>query len=193
MNKKRDYDKERMMRRAEAKKKRVERVVSGYIFHKYPVIYAEALTFYDKLNGIYPGKSDLRKTHQYMAFVRECNASKTVGDNLVLKIPLIKQPAATTTTTTTTATTTIGGSATGTEQPTATTATTGTSTPSVVLPGSLQVVQPTDFQIDDATLMEIINDLKSDTTSAQFFDDIDLNFPELDIPDVSPLELELSG
>ena len=183
MNNKRDYDKEKMMRRAEAKRKRVERVVSGYISHKYPVIYAEALTFYDKLNGMYPKKNDLRKTHQYIAFVGECNANKTVKDNLVLRIPLIEQPAATTTTT---ATTTIGGSA------------TGTPTPSVVLPGSLQVddatlVQPGDLQIDDATLMEIINDLKSDTTLGQFFDDIDLNFPELDIPDVSPLELELLG
>ena len=93
MNKKRDYTREKMMRRVDAKKKRIERLVSGYVYHKHPGIYREALKFHDELNALHPQKKDLRKTQQYLAFVRTCKENektKSVKDSFTLEIPLMK-------------------------------------------------------------------------------------------------------
>ena len=54
-------------RRAEAAKKREERVITGYVQMKHPEIYKEAAGFYNLLNEKYPSKLDLRKTNEYEA------------------------------------------------------------------------------------------------------------------------------
>ena len=47
-------------RRQETAKVRSDRVITGYLKYKYPGIYEEAHNFYEYINGLYPGKKDLR-------------------------------------------------------------------------------------------------------------------------------------
>ena len=104
MSKKRNIEAEKMLRRIDARKKRLDRVISGYLYHMHPDIYAEGLKFYNTLDSIYPHKKDLRKTAQFLSLqyrkpegkttkvqhVRE----KTVKDTFVLEIPLEKRKTA---------------------------------------------------------------------------------------------------
>ena len=55
----------RSLRREEALRVRQERVISGYVKHKHPEIYAYAIEFYDRLDNLYPDKKDLRTTNEY--------------------------------------------------------------------------------------------------------------------------------
>ena len=191
MNKKRDYTQEKMMRRVDAKKKRMERLVSGYVYHKHPGIYREALKFHDELNALYPKKNDLRKTQQYLAFVGTCKENektKSVKDSFTLEIPLMKLTPTTVIEETSVLSTVIE------ETSVLSTVIEETS----VLPPQPTDATPLPLQIDDAVLQQIIDDLKSDTDLGQFFNDIDIDMelgmdPEIDIdiPDISPIEREL--
>ena len=113
MFRKRDMETEKALRREEAKRRRVERIVNGYVKYTHPKIYGEAYEFYTQLDDIYPQKKDLRKTQQFLslkdnaigktnkrATVRHTSKKKkrTAVDNLVLNIPLIQRRTTPTTT-----------------------------------------------------------------------------------------------
>ena len=80
MSRKRDLDKENVLRTEEAKRRRLERVLTGYVKYIHPRIYQEAHQFYNNLHAAYPKKKDLRKTHEFQQL-------KT--NNFVLRIPLM--------------------------------------------------------------------------------------------------------
>ena len=108
MLRKRDLETEKTLRREEAKRRRVERVVNGYVKYTHPKIYGEAYEFYTQLDDIYPQKNDLRKTQQFLSLkdnaIGKTNKratskkKRTVTDNLVLNIPLIQRRTTPTTT-----------------------------------------------------------------------------------------------
>ena len=91
----------KVRRRQEAIRVRQNRVIVTYIQHKHSKIYQEAMAFYDKLNALYPQKTDLRRTYEFQAFVTgaEVNKYKPLGmaqrqhvgitDNMVLNIQLM--------------------------------------------------------------------------------------------------------
>ena len=264
MDRKRNIEGERALRRLDAKRKRLERVMSGYIFYTHPEIYAEGVKFYNTLDAIYPNKKDLRKTPQFMALqqtippynivekskvLQVTEKKRTVKDSFVLEIPLVKRKTAvqqtstitramktvaTTSATETTATTSAPETSTSTSatetvattSATETTATTSapemstsTSAAETVATTSATetaattsamgttadtnaVVESTGsgttdlLAVDDVTLQQIIEELKSDTCLYQFFNDMNYGLsldPELDIDisDMSPLEQEL--
>ena len=107
MNRKRSLETEKLLRRADIKRKRVERVVSGYLCYMHPEIYAEALEYYNRLDAIHPNKKDLRKTPQFLALQHLTTHHKPVEktkvqqvtekilrDSFVLEIPLMKRKTA---------------------------------------------------------------------------------------------------
>ena len=190
-------------------KKRLERVMCGYVYHKYPEIYAEGLDLYNRLDAFYPGKKDLRKTPQYFALVEKTkgktegktkgktegktkgktkgktNSTRATNDNLVLEIPLIKWGETKTTTTTTTVVeecATVGSNANG----------------------ETNGVESTGLLMSDDMLQQIITELRADPALGSIFDDImgnpdipnisplddDIDI-DIDIPNISPLEREL--
>ena len=177
MMNKRDYSRENTLRRNDSTKKRLERVMCGYVYHKYPEIYAEGLDFYNRLDACYPGKKDLRKTRQYLALAKngkgktdvkktkgKTNSTRATNDNLVLEIPLIKwgETKATTTTTTTVIEerATVGSNANG-------------------------EVESTGLLMSDDMLQQIVTELRADPALGSIFDDIMAN---TDIPNISPLD-----
>ena len=88
----RDLVTENENRREEARRVRIERIISGRVKVYYPEIYAESYKFYQHLDSLHPQKKDLRKTPEFRALKRR--ASKIVKtsqpiDNMVLKIPLM--------------------------------------------------------------------------------------------------------
>ena len=237
MDRKRNIEGERALRRLDAKRKRLERVMSGYIFHTHPEIYAEGVKFYNTLDTIYPNKKDLRKTPQFMALqqtippynivekskvLQVTEKKRTVKDSFVLEIPLVKRKTAvqqtstitramktvaTTSATETTATTSApetstSTSATETVATTSATETAATTSAMETTADTNAVVESTGsgttdlLAVDDVTLQQIIEELKSDTCLYQFFNDMNYGLsldPELDIDisDMSPLEQEL--
>ena len=95
MSKKRDIALERMQRREEAKRRRVERVVNTYVQLCHPEIYDQAYGFYQQLDSVHPDKKDLRKTPGFLA-LKHMHASRvphTKEKTMVkmqLRIPLIQ-------------------------------------------------------------------------------------------------------
>ena len=102
----------RVTRRRELRKTqktihRRELFVSDYIHIKYNDIYAEAVKFYDALDGQYPIKNDLKKTDEYRLWkinVKKASSSlnartqaprQIYSDNFELKIPLMVHPSVT--------------------------------------------------------------------------------------------------
>ena len=148
----------RVTRRRELRKTqktihRRELFVSDYIHIKYNDIYAEAVKFYDALDGQYPIKNDLKKTDEYRLWkinVKKASSSlnaqihqtpiqpqagtsgstqtprQIYSDNFELKIPLMVHPSVTPKTTeSVTATETLEtATATGTTEPVTATETT---------------------------------------------------------------------
>ena len=99
MKTKRDYTVEREARREDTRNKRQERLMCAYLKHAHPAIYEEAYAYYNKLDAMYPGKRDLRKTTHFAVFKKEAGKSKkeagkskkppAQGDNFILEIPLM--------------------------------------------------------------------------------------------------------
>ena len=197
MFRKRDIETERILRREEAKRKRLERIVSGYVKYTHPEIYGEAYEFYTQLDAIYPKKNDLRKTPQFQSLKHNAigktnkravvhhTSKKTAADNLVLNIPLIQRRTKATTSTTaasvqetpvlppvetSTATTTK-------DQETATTMASVQET-SVLLPVETATETGVLSTIDEATLNEIIADLRDDSTIHHFFDNMEFDIDD---------------
>ena len=88
-------------RRKEAERTRKNRVLIGYIEKNHPQIHKDACEYYEKLNKTYPYKLDLRRTAEYEMMCynttkRRIQTGRTQPgrkhqDNMVLTIPLIPQ------------------------------------------------------------------------------------------------------
>ena len=91
-------------RKLEAERVRTERVICGYIKHRYPDIYSEGEGYYAWLNQIYPAKKDLRRSNEFESLKHGPNISikkyyirkkttkqHTVEDSMVLSIPLMDE------------------------------------------------------------------------------------------------------
>ena len=203
MNRKRNIETEKALRRLDAKKKRLERVMSGYIYHTHPEIYAEGVKFYNALDAVYPNKKDLRKTLQFMALQDTTPHHKTVEkskvqqvtekkkivkDNFVLEIPLAKrktivQQTSTITRAMGTLATTSATETAATTSATETTATTKAPETTADIPvlAELTPSGTTDLlPVDDATLQQIFEELKNDTCLYQFFNDMDFDMCDQD-------------
>ena len=92
-------DRKNVYRREESHRVRQERIITGYVKHRYREIYVEACEFYQHLNKIYPTKKDLRRTNEYLWL---CDGTETTmrkyyprkgekKDKMVLKIPLMSE------------------------------------------------------------------------------------------------------
>ena len=104
---KRDYTVERENRREDTRRKRQERVMCEYIKHTHPTVYEEAYKMYEKLNTMYPGTRDLRKTPYFInvmkgvekkSFGMKPSGKNRQGQEFTLKIPLMKMETRATTT-----------------------------------------------------------------------------------------------
>ena len=139
-------------------KSKKDQFISGYVQAKYPAIYNDVHSFYQKLESKYPKKKDLRKTdeflrqttqfqsHSEMYKVRKLQAEKRKRqsekenkknnkfvDNMELKIPLIND-----------------------------------------IPDG-QTANILDHPIDDKTYQELLQSLRSDSNLYSIFDDINVN------------------
>ena len=182
MNRKRSLENENALRRLDAKKKRLQRVMTDYIYYTHPKIYAEGVEFYKALDAAYPNKKDLRKTPQFLALQEgfvHCKTveksevqqvtkeKKIVMDNFVLEIPLAKRK-------TSVQQTSVQQTSTITRAVETTATTTGPeTTPTTSLAESTASGTTDLLPLDDATLQQIIEDLKNDTTLYQFFNDME--------------------
>ena len=85
----------RQLRREKVKLERVDRFVSNYVKHKYPMIHAEAVQFNDMLRQKNPWKLDLKKTHEYRKWIsqqaEQVNTPQLPGrfNNFQLKVRLM--------------------------------------------------------------------------------------------------------
>ena len=81
-----------------------DRFISTYVQEKYPDIYTEANSFYTRLDQMYPGKRDLRKTAEFLHttqgvksmyqhyYRNKCNKKKTYSpDTMQLRIQFLDQ------------------------------------------------------------------------------------------------------
>ena len=146
--------------------KKIERrqslFVQEYIEEKYRGIYDEVMNFYNVLNGLYPTKSDLRKTKEFKKW------KKSMPTN---------PESSTATTTTATISQDNPESSTATisqDNPESSTATTTTATTSQD-PAQVTVEVLPPLQITDQCIAEILQDLRSDP-------DLDTLFNEIEIP-----------
>ena len=64
---------------------RKDLLITAYVNKRHPLIYKEAETFYNKLNGIHPTKIDLRKTAEFKVLPQ----ADTIEDKMCLQIPLM--------------------------------------------------------------------------------------------------------
>ena len=65
MNKQERVNRRRQLRKVTRSNVRQVLFVADYIQTKYPIIYAQAVQFYNQINRLYPAKNDLRKTGTY--------------------------------------------------------------------------------------------------------------------------------
>ena len=191
-------------RRKEAERTRKNRVLIGYIEKKHPQIHKDACEYYEKLNKTYPNKLDLRRTVEYeMMFYNTTKRKIQTGrtqpgrkhqDNMVLTIQLIpqctiQQPQP---------------DQTPSPQPDQMPSPQPDQMPSpqpdqMPSPQPDQMPSPQPDQTPDnipfpgltnKEVDEIIRDLQQNNPGfQQWFQDIDI---DIEIPDLSPLEVELS-
>ena len=201
-------------RKEHAAKIRQERVITEYMRITQPILYAEAVKFYNTLKEKYANKNDLRKVPEFKTL-----KPKRI-DNLSLQIPLLDlttqgatTPATTASTSVTTASTAATTASTSTPSTTSmTTASTAATTASTSTPSTtssipltpldisdttLESIPLTPFDMSDATLESIIRELQEDPQLGTFFHDMDTDMDtdvtlELMDTDTSPLEQELS-
>ena len=177
MFRKRDLEIENVLRREEAKRRRVERVLTGYVKYTHPEIYEEAYQYYNRLDATYPDKKDLRKTPPFLLLKANPDhktnkapervkvhqtVEKTVTDNFVLRIPLMQRK---TTAVRETSTTTTNVQETPAPPPSETIVETIVETAAE----TTTALSP----VDDATLEEIMADLREDPNIQNFFDNLD--------------------
>ena len=200
----RDLATENENRREEARRVRIERIISGRVKLCYPEIYAESYKFYQHLDSLHPQKKDLRKTPEFRALKRRPpKIVKTTQpiDNMVLKIPLMVEKTTTETSNPTPLTVVETSDPTPstvveTSKPTtltvvetsdptpSTVVETSDPTPSTVVetsdPTPLTVVGMSDLPlIDENLLQEVINELRMDPYIQDIFDDMDLDFDNI--------------
>ena len=206
MSRKRDRELENSLRREEAKRRRLERVIAGYINICHSEIYNEAWQFYKGLEEMYPDKKDLRKTPAFMSLkhmrnkptekVNFCRTrERTVTDKMVLQIPLMKTTTTnvretsgpsppseeTTVETTTTNVRETSGPPPSSEETTVETTTTNVRETSGPSPSSEETTVETTTElplIDDGTLEELIAELREDSNLQGFFDNLDFEMDD---------------
>ena len=202
-----------ILRRAQAVKVREGRVITGYVQKMYPKIYAEATAFYNVLNDQYPSKYDLRKTVEFMTMspsapLRETQNQKkkyrnkpypnnphtrSFRDNFELRIQLMDPSTEASDTTELVESTSVEPAeipSDSQQEPD----TTELMESTMVEPAEITIndVQPTlNGYFTNEAIDEIIAELQKDADLVSIFDDIDVDM-DVDIPDVSPLEVELS-
>ena len=153
---KRNLERENLVRRQETKRRRVEKVINGYVKAIYPSIYDEARLFYTNLDAKHQGKKDLTKTQGFKSLV-ENKHPRT--DNFELKIELMEQgtiprtPAAETT-----------------AAPEAVAET--TAAPEAVAETTAALL-PDLLPLDDDSLEQLLADLRQDPAMQDFFDNIE--------------------
>ena len=99
MSRKLSMDRKNVYRREESQRVRTERVLTGYVKHRHPKIYDEAMGFYEHLNQIYPNKKDLRRSNEYewlrngtdKTMRKYYTRKRKITDNMVLNIPLMDE------------------------------------------------------------------------------------------------------
>ena len=188
-------------RKEYAAKIRQERVITEYMRITQPILYAEAVKFYNTLREKYANKNDLRKVAEFKAL-----KPKRI-DNLNLQIPLLSlttQGATTSATTASIAATTASIAAT-TASTSVTTASTAATTASTSMPSTTssipltpldisdttsesipltpldmsdatsESIPLTPLDVSDATLETIIKDLQQDPQLGTFFNDINMD------------------
>ena len=90
-------DRKNVYRREESQRVRIERIVAGYVKHRYSKIYEEAYEFYQHLDKLYPNKKDLRRSNEYewlkngTAQTMKKFYKRKAKDNMVLDIPLLNE------------------------------------------------------------------------------------------------------
>ena len=96
----------KIWRQTQKTQRRVSYFVEEYVREKYANIYSEAINFYSKLDSLYPGKIDLRKTKEFRQWkqtipddINQINSNTATidqpeqqTDNFVLRIPLMPRP-----------------------------------------------------------------------------------------------------
>ena len=150
MSGKRDFERENELRRVETKRRRVEKVLIGYVKAIHPGIYDEAHLYYSSLDATYQNKKDLTKTPEFRSLIKN-KVPRT--DNFELKIELMEQG---------TIPETPAPAAKTTPAPAAeTTPAPAAETTAALLP------------LDDDTLEQLIADLRQDPVILDFFDNIE--------------------
>ena len=190
MPRKRDLGKENVLRTEEAKRRRVERVLTGYVKYIHPRIYQEAHRFYNNLDATYPRKKDLRKTHEF----QQLKTNNVQGmNNFVLRIPLMEcettlETSAQTTNVQETSAQTTNVQETSAQttnvQETSAQTTNVQETPAPPLSGTIPAETTTTttttdlLSIDDAVLEQIMADLRQDPCIKDFFDNFDFEMDD---------------
>ena len=163
---KRNLQRENQIRREETKRRRVEKVINGYVKATYPRIYEEARLFYTNLDAMHQGKKDLTKTPGFQSLVKNKLARM---DNFELKIELMEEgtiprtPEAETTPAPEAAVETTAAPEAAVETTAAPEAAAET-TPALL---------PDLLPLDDDTLQQLIADLQQDPTIQDFFDNFE--------------------
>ena len=97
MDKQLKLEKKRDQRHRRKLTAKIDRTVSDYVRHKYPVVYAEAGEYYNELNDKYPTKKDLIKTVEHTAWKKKAREQRTATNKrMELKIRLLQNKKKTT-------------------------------------------------------------------------------------------------
>ena len=67
---------------------RKDALMIAYINKKYPLAHKEAELYYSKVNNMYPGKLDLRKTHHFKTL--RSSPLTQIKDNMLLNVTMIQ-------------------------------------------------------------------------------------------------------
>ena len=91
MDKQLKLEKKRDQRHRRELTAKIDRIVSDYVRHKYPAVYAEAQEYYNELNGKYPTKKDLIKTVEHAVWKKKAREQRTANNKqMELKIRLLQ-------------------------------------------------------------------------------------------------------
>ena len=86
-------------RQQESSRVRESRIITEYVQFKHPGIYAKAKALYTKLDMLYPGKKDLRRTYEFQSFISGSKENKykysrksqhEISDNMLLDNMLLE-------------------------------------------------------------------------------------------------------
>ena len=83
--------KKREQRHKRESNERLDKVISDFVRHKYPGIYAEARQYHDELDAIYPDKRNIIKTVEHTAWIKKVKEQMASNNKRMhLKIQLMQ-------------------------------------------------------------------------------------------------------